>query len=136
LQDIECDFSYAGCNEKLQRQDMEKHIEENSEKHLALMAAASMKMNRELQEQRNEFRGYVEQKERETAEQLKQKDEQIESIQASLREKDKKFEKLQQDVKGELHEKQQQIEALKEQIIQVKQDHREPDQKSARGIFR
>ena len=30
LQVIECDFSYAGCNEKLQRQDMEKHVEENT----------------------------------------------------------------------------------------------------------
>ena len=64
LQVIECDFSYAGCNEKLQRQDMEKHVEENTQKHLALMAAASMKMNQELQEQRDEFRGHLKQKER------------------------------------------------------------------------
>jgi len=67
LQVIECDFSYAGCNEKLQRQDMEKHVEENTQKHLALVAAASMKMIRKLQD---EFRGY----QRETAEQLKQKE--------------------------------------------------------------
>jgi len=45
---------------------MEKHVEENAQKHLALMAAVSMKMKQELQEQREEFRGYLEQKERET----------------------------------------------------------------------
>ena len=168
LQVVDCDFSYAGCNEKLQRQDMEKHVEENTQKHLALMAAASMKMSRELQEQRDEFRGYLEQKERETAEQLKQKDEQVkaveERLQQSVREREEQIEsmrkslqkeqkegeqqlqqqlkqkerqinhiqeKLQQlqekdnKVQGELHEKQQQIEALKEQIVQVKQDHEE-----------
>ena len=168
MQVVDCDFSYAGCNEKLRRQHMEKHIEENTQKHLALMAAASMKMSQELQEQRDEFRGYLEQKERETAEQLKQKDEQIKAVekrlQQSVREKDEKIEsmrkslqkeqkegeqQLQQQleqkerqikhvqeslqqlqekdnkVQGELHEKQQQIDALKEQIIQVKQDHEE-----------
>ena len=125
LQVVDCDFSYAGCNVELHRQDMEKHIEENTQKHLALMAAASMKMSRELQEQRDEFRGYLEQKERETAEQLKQKDEQIENIQASLQEQQRRFEEKDNKVQGELHEKQQQIEALKEQIVQVQQDHEE-----------
>jgi len=40
-------------------------VEENTQKHLALVAAASMKMNRQferkLQEQQDEFRGYLEQ---------------------------------------------------------------------------
>ena len=172
LQVVDCDFSYAGCNEKLQRQHMEKHIEENTQKHLALMAAASMKrsrefeqMSQELQEQRDEFRGYLEQKERETAEQLKQKDEQVKAVekrlQQSVREREERIEsmrkslqkeqkegeqQLQQQlehiqkkvqeqeekhhekdnkVQGELREKQQQIETLKEQIVQVKQDHEE-----------
>ena len=67
LQVIECNFSYAGCDKKLQRQDMEKHVEESTREHLALMAAASVRMSREfeqkLQDQRNEFRGYLEKKE-------------------------------------------------------------------------
>ena len=37
------------CNEKLQRQDMEKHVEEKTQKHLALMAAASMKLSQEFE---------------------------------------------------------------------------------------
>jgi len=128
LQVIECDFSYAGCSEKLQRQDMEKHIEENTQKHLALMAAAIMKMNREfekkLQEQRDEFLGYLEQKERETVEQLNQKDEQIkvveEQLQQLVREKEEQIKSMQKTLQKE-HEKQ--IKALKEQIVQVKEDH-------------
>jgi len=107
---------------------MEKHIEENTQKHLALMAAAIMKMNREfekkLQEQRDEFLGYLEQKERETVEQLNQKDEQIkvveEQLQQLVREKEEQIKSMQKTLQKE-HEKQ--IKALKEQIVQVKQDH-------------
>ena len=87
---------------------MEKHIEDNMQKHLALMASVSMKLSQEfekkLQEQRNEFWGYLEQKDR-----------RIEHIQETLQEEKDKV----------LNEKQQQIEALKEQILQIKQDHEE-----------
>ena len=125
LQVVECNFSYAGCNEKLRRQDMEKHIEENTQKHLVLMASTTMKLSREfkqkLQEQRDEFQGYLEQKERETAEQLKQKDRQIEHIQESLQKQLQEKDKVQ----GELLEKQRQIYVLKEQIVHVKHDHEE-----------
>ena len=123
LQVVDCDFSYAGCNEKLLREDMEKHIEENTQKHLALMAAASMKMSREfeqkLQEQRDEFRGYLEQKERETAEQLKQKDEQTkaveERLQQSVREREEKIESMRKSLQKEQREGEQQLQQQFEQ---------------------
>ena len=87
---------------------MEKHIEDNIQKHLALMASVSMKLSQEfeekLQEQWDEFQGYLEQKNR-----------QIANIQETLQEEKDKV----------LNEKQQQIEALKEQILQIKQDHEE-----------
>ena len=147
LQVVECDFSYAGCNEKLQRQDMEKHVEENTQKHLALMAAASMKMSqgfeKKLQEQQGEFQGYLKQKERETAEQLQRKGWQIKAVQEQLQslqkdqkegeqqlqqqleQKEKQIKHIQEEQEQRDQEKQWQIEALKEQIIQVKQDHEE-----------
>ena len=106
LQVIECDFSYAGCNEKLQRQDMEKHVEENTQKHLALVAAASMKMNRE-------FQAHLEQKDK----QIKEVEERL---QQSVREREEQIENMRKTLQKE-HEKQ--IKALKEQIVQVKQDH-------------
>ena len=121
LQVVECDFSYAGCNKKLQRQDMEKHVEESTREHLALMAAASVRMSREfekkLQEQRDEFREYLKQKEKETAVQLEHKDRQIEHLQESFQEQHVK-------VQGELHTQQQQVEALKDQIMQWEEKER------------
>ena len=56
LQVVECDFSYAGCNKKLQRQDMEKHVEESTREHLALMAAASVRMSWEFEQKLQEQR--------------------------------------------------------------------------------
>ena len=156
LQVVDCDFSYAGCNEKLQRQDMEKHVEENTQKHLALMAAASMKLSQEfekkLQEQRDEFRGYLEQKikhiQDSLQEQLLGKEQQIEALKEQIvqvkkfheerikvveERRDNQIKSLEAqsqkqlerigNLQGELHEKQQQIEALKEQILQGKQNH-------------
>ena len=91
LEEVECDFVHAGCNTKLQRQDMEKHMEESTQKHLALMSEMSLRICREfeskLQRQEEEFQRYTEQMNRETAE---------------------KFEGMQ----GVLEEKQQQIDAL------------------------
>jgi len=125
LQFIECDFSYAGCNEKLQRQDMEKHVEENTQKHLALVAAASIKMKREFQEQRDEFQGHLEQKDKH----IKVVEEQLQSFQKEQKEGEQQLqqqlEQKERQIKEEQEqkdqEKQQQIEALKEQIVQVEQ---------------
>ena len=91
LEEVECTFLHAGCNTKLQRQDMEKHMEENTQKHLALMSEMNLRVCREfeskLQRQEDEFQRYTEQMNRETAE---------------------KFEGMQ----GVLEEKKQQIDAL------------------------
>jgi len=104
LQVVECDFSYAGCNEKLQRQDIEKHVEENT---LNLIAAASMSMSQgfeeKLQEQQDEFHRYLKQKERENAEQLQQKGGQIKVVEEQLQ-------SLQKDQKEGKQQLQQQLE--------------------------
>ena len=42
LQEVDCEFSYAGCNERLERQHMERHMQESTQKHLAMMSAATL----------------------------------------------------------------------------------------------
>ena len=128
LQVVECDFSYAGCNKKLQRQDMEKHVEESTQEHLVLMAAASVRLQeqrdefqKKLQEQRDEFQGYLEQKERETAEQLKQKDREIKAVDVRLQQSVRQNEHLQkslQEMQAATNEKLQQLEAEQRQQTQ------------------
>ena len=140
LQVVECDFSYAGCNKKLQRQDMEKHVEESTREHLALMAAASVRMSREfekkLQEQRDEFQGYLEQKEKKTAELLKLKDREIKAVEERLEQSVRQNEHLQEVFQEQLQERdgkfhgevqiqQQHIEALRDQITQWEEKEKE-----------
>ena len=36
LQEVECDFSYAGCQAKLQRKDFASHLEENAQNHMKM----------------------------------------------------------------------------------------------------
>ena len=49
LEEVECDFSHAGCNTKLPRQDLERHMEKSIQKHLVLMSATLSKCQEQLQ---------------------------------------------------------------------------------------
>ena len=117
LQEVECEFSYAGCNERLERQHMERHMQESTQKHLAMMSAATLRMSREfeqkLQEQREEFRGFLERKERETAELLQKKDE---ALDQKLREKDEKITAVQTQLQKKDKELDQKLREKDEQI--------------------
>ena len=152
LQVIECDFSYAGCNKKLQRQDMEKHVEESTREHLTLMAAANVKMGREfekkLQEQRDEFREYLKQKEKETAGHLEQKDNKIKAVEEQLVRQNDHFQESLQETQTALqvaNEKLQQLEAeqrenvdksqmLEAQIVDLRNQMEKRDEENQRKL--
>ena len=55
LEEVECKFSHAGCKERFKREKEEEHMKENSQKHLIMMAAASLKMQNKLEEQERKF---------------------------------------------------------------------------------
>ena len=118
LQVVECDFSYAGCHKKLQRQDMEKHVEESTQEHLALMAAMMSRMTREfeqkLKEQRDEFQGYLKQK---LQEQRAELNAQSVEFQTKLEKKEQQTQKANQNLEREVHQLQK-----KHEELQTKQD--------------
>ena len=39
LQQVECEFCHAGCKEKIQRKDLQGHMEKNVQKHLSLLSS-------------------------------------------------------------------------------------------------
>ena len=39
LQEVQCEFCHAGCKEKIQRKDLQGHMEKNLQKHLSLLSA-------------------------------------------------------------------------------------------------
>ncbi len=63
LQKVECEFSYAGCEDEFIRGQQKDHMEQNTQKHLVLMSTATLRISQEqeqafdqkLQEQKQAF---------------------------------------------------------------------------------
>ena len=51
LEEVECEFSGVGCEERPRREDQEEHTRQNTQKHITLTATATMK-TREIVQQR------------------------------------------------------------------------------------
>ena len=49
LQEIECEFSYAGCKAKVKRSEMKEHSDKNKDEHLSKLAAYGKTTRAELQ---------------------------------------------------------------------------------------
>ena len=50
LKEIECDFSYAGCEVKVTREDMPAHLEECHVQHTSMLAAVNQRLSDDLSE--------------------------------------------------------------------------------------
>ena len=65
LEEVECEFSYAGCKERFRREEWEEHMKDNSMKHLSMVAIAAVK-------DRQEFQRKIEEQEKKLKEQEKE----------------------------------------------------------------
>ena len=134
LQKVQCEFSYAGCGAEFIRDDQKEHMEQNTQKHLALVAAATLRIS---QEQQREFDQKLEDKDSEIKaivnneasqlvnEQRRQSEAQIKELKEKLQEqqqifkqdlddKDAQIKELQRVLEEKLEEKDQQIKTLRE----------------------
>ena len=108
LQKVQCEFSYAGCGAEFIRDHQKEHMEQNTQKHLALVAAATLRISQafeqKLQEQQREFDQKLEEKDSETkavvnneASQLV--NEQRQQSEARLRDLEEKLQEQQRAIK-------------------------------------
>ena len=113
LQEVECDFSYAGCQVKLQRKDFASHMEENTQNHMRMTqgklrdvaAGIEEKFRRDLQatenqiaelqeankDQKEQFRKEIAQLQERVKEVQDQKNRQIAEVQEALKQKDQQL---------------------------------------------
>ena len=107
LQKLQCEFSYAGCGAEFIRNDQLEHMEQNTQKHLALVAAATLRTSQtfeqKLQEQQREFDQKLEDKDSEIKaivnneasqlvnEQKQQSDAQMKTLEDKLQEQQQMF---------------------------------------------
>ena len=125
LQKLQCEFSYAGCGAEFIRDHQKEHMEQNTQKHLALVAAATLRISQmfeqKFQEQQREFDQKLEDKHSEIKaivnktsqlvnEQRQQSDAQIKDFKEKLQEQQQNFEqsirKKDELAKKELEEQQ------------------------------
>ena len=105
LQIIDCEFDYAGCKEKVQRQEMQSHVESSVKAHLQMVARIA-----KLQEMR------IEQQEKRIEKQDKQIDtliDQVHQLSSTLQEKQTEH------VQKEQQEMHAQIETLAAHVHQL-----------------
>ena len=134
--EVQCEYAHVGCQESFLREEMEKHMAENTQKHLALVSSVTAKLGQEFEcrmgKMQEEFRGYLERREREVGEQLRQRDERIAGLEQKLQEKEKEFLKSQQKMKEEREDfKHQmgQLKKLEEKERQIQQQLQSQEQK-------
>ena len=105
LEVVECDFSHAGCNTKLPRQDLERHMEESTQKHMVLMSV-SLKCSKESQQELQKT----------TQDSLKDKYQQITELQEQLQKATQEFDR-------KLKNRDRQITGLHEQLQKKTQEN-------------
>ena len=133
LEEVQCVFSGAGCQAKFIRENEDEHMDQNTQKHLALMPAATLRISQDfeqkLQEQQEVFEKKMKQQKEEHDErmqqlgkQLQQKDEQVEQnresqkeLQEQMKEKNQQIKQVEQKMK----EKDKQIESLQSKIQEI-----------------
>ena len=90
LEEVECEFSGVGCDGMFRREDQEEHTRQNNQKHLAMTATTSVKMNQKLQQK------LLEQEEKLQEQELKFKNK-CEEQEMRFQVLEKKFHKLLQE---------------------------------------
>ena len=114
LEEVNCVFAKAGCPANFIRENEDAHMDQNTQKHLALMPAATLKM---LHVQEEKFEEKLQKQQEVFVKKLELKDKQIKQVEQKLHEQ-QAFEQKLQD-KQEVFEKK--LEEKDEEIKRVEQ---------------
>ena len=109
LQLVACEFSRAGCTEKVPRKDLVRHMEGNVQKHLLNMSLLNLSLTRELHEKMDE-------KDRQIAELQLQLERQDEKVDQKFRQLDGMVDRKFQQLDGTVKQQFQQLDGQVEQI--------------------
>ena len=125
-QDIECEFRYAGCLERIKRKDIAQHQQEGVYVHLSLQTAFAThqltERDRKIEEMSTTWEnkhqhliGDIEKLFHRCEEESKEREENSKRLKVELAQKDEAIERL----SAQLHEKEKVIEDLKQEVKDV-----------------
>ena len=116
LQKLQCEFSYAGCGAEFIRDHQKEHMEQNTQNHLALVAAATLRISQTFEQKLQEQQRAFDQKFEENNKQMtKVLEEQQRVFEKKLGEQREEFHKQQRMLEEKLEERDRQIRTLEEQ---------------------
>ena len=128
LEEAQCVFTSAGCQAKFIRENEDEHMDQNTQKHLALMPAATLRIcqdfERKLQEQQEVFGQKLQEQQEAFEKKLEQKDEQIKHVEQKLQEQHEVhevFEKKQKQKDGRIKTLEEQLQTNGRVIEQQQQ---------------
>ena len=148
LEEVGCEFSGLGCEERFKREDQEEHTRQNSQKHLTLTASLAKQLQKKLEEQDKKHREEelmlrkkmekqekkieeLEKKQREEEQMVKMKMEEqkkkMEEQEKKMEEQEKMMEeqdKVVEELKQNLKEEQEQKLKEQEELLGKKYNHK------------
>ena len=129
LEEVQCVFGSAGCQANFIRENEDEHMDQNTQKHLALMPAATLRISQDfeqkLQEQQDMFEKKVKQQKEEHEQKQEQLGGQLQELLTQIDKQSKEFQKRldEQQMKSQelTKEKDAQIKGLEQQQTRNKQ---------------
>ena len=136
LEEVQCVFGNAGCQANFIRENEDEHMNQNNQKHLALIPAATLRMGQDfdlklqeqqevfgqkLQEQQEVFEKKVKQQKEEHEQKQKENDERMQQLGGQLQELLTQIDKQSREFQKRLDEQQMKFQELtKERDAQIK----------------
>ena len=80
MQELQCEFSYAGCRAEFIRDHQKEHMEQNTQKHLALVAAATLRISQTFEQKLQEQQQTIDEQKEDFRKQLAERDQLINTI--------------------------------------------------------
>ncbi len=114
LEEVECEFSPSGCKVKLVREEMERHLADNLQRHVLMMNKAGQEKERKIEQ----LEARLEEKDRQVQELREEKDIQVreleEKTQKQLELKDEQISELQKEIEKERQTREEKNQQLHE----------------------
>ena len=129
LEEVGCEFSGVGCEERFRREDQEEHTTQNSQKHLTLTASLAQQLLQKLEKQdkkHSEEELMMKKKIEEQEKKMEEHEKKIEQRERKMEEQDKKMEQQDQVIeklKQVITEEQEQKLKEQEEMLEKKYNH-------------
>ena len=134
LEEVQCVFNNAGCQAKFIRENEDEHMDQNTQKHLAMMPAATLRISQDfdqkLQEQQEVFERKLEQKDEEHKQGLQQLVGQLQEQQTRMERKlQKQQEVFEKKLEHKDNENKQEIQQLGGQLKEFREQVKQNDER-------